>query len=329
MSQNFKVLIILPNWLGDAVMATPAIEAIVNEKPDVEITFIGSFVSIEAMKHHPNCKKAIIDETKKASSRLLATYTLAKEIGYHDVAINFRNQIHSALLIYWSGTKKSVARKSWFASLFLEKSMSVSSDIHLVKQYFNFIKHHFYCSEIVNLKLHIPQLKSEKKLLGINPGATYGSAKRWYPQKFAEVAQAFSHEYDIVIFGGPTEVEMAEEIVIELKKMNISNYENLAGKTTITELISNISSLSLFITNDSGPMHVAAAYQIPTVSIFGPTRHHETSQWQNRKSSIVRLENLECSPCMKRECPLSTDNHKCMKDISAEMVITAIKELKL
>ena len=124
----------------------------------------------------------------------------------------------------------------------------------------------------------------------------------------------------------PNEVEMANDIESHLKQNDVGNYTNLAGQTTIEELCATIGGCSLFITNDSGPMHVAAAYQIPTVAIFGPTKHKETSQWMNEKSSIVRHD-MECSPCMKRECPLG--HHECMTSITSEEVIGAVRDLGL
>ena len=157
--------------------------------------------------------------------------------------------------------------------------------------------------------------------MGINPGATYGSAKRWYPDKFATVARTLSVSYDIVIFGGPNEVEMANDIEAALSGTAV---KNLAGKTSIEQLCAMIGGLDLFITNDSGPMHVAAAYQVPTVAIFGPTRYLETSQWKNEKSVIVRHD-MKCAPCMKRECPLG--HHECMTTITALEVIEATKNL--
>jgi heptosyltransferase-2 len=119
---------------------------------------------------------------------------------------------------------------------------------------------------------------------------------------------------------------MAAEIEANLKKLGIDNYTNLAGKTNIKELCAYIGACSLFVTNDSGPMHIAAAYGVPTVAIFGPTKYKETSQWMNKKSKIVRHE-MECSPCMKRECPLK--HHECMTTITASEVIEAVKELAL
>ena len=323
---HFKILIILPNWLGDAIMATPAIELLAAEHPNARFTFIGSYVSIEALKHHPLCERAIVDETKKASSRLLATYKLAKELGEFHLALTFRNQLHSSLLLRMTGTVICEAKKSWHSMFLLSHTPSISNKQHLVKQYAELamIDSDNKEYELPPLKLYIKPQEFKKPTLGINAGATYGSAKRWYPERFAEVGTEFSDKYDIIIFGGPNEVEMANEIEENLKKRGVSNYVNLAGKTNIEELCSHIAGCSLFVTNDSGPMHVAAAYRVPTVSIFGPTKYKETSQWSNEKSKIVRHE-MDCSPCMKRECPLG--HHDCMKTITADEVIRAIKEL--
>ncbi len=323
-----KILVILPNWLGDAIMATPAIELLSKYHPNARFTFVGSYVSIEAIKYHPLCERAIVDETKKASSRLMATYKLAKELGEFSLAISFRNQLHSSLLLRFTSTVICIARSSWHSKLLLSHTPKIKTSQHLVKQYSELamINVDSFNYEIPNLKLYIQAKTYEKPTLGINAGATYGSAKRWYPERFAEVAAAFSDKYDIVVFGGPNEVEMAQEIEENLKILHIKNYTNIAGKTDIKELCSFIGGCSLFITNDSGPMHVAAAYQVPTIAIFGPTKHEETSQWKNEKSKIVRHE-MDCSPCMKRECPLK--HHECMTTITAQEVIRAVRNLDL
>jgi len=321
-----KILVILPNWLGDAVMATPAIESLLRVDKEVRFTFVGSYVSIEALKHHPQCEHAYVDETKKSGNRFINTYRFAQKLQGHDLAISFRDQLHASLLLKWSHTPITVARKSWHATLFLSHSIRLKRDQHLVLQYQN-LANALVKSELIagNLKLYIPKTTYARPTLGINPGATYGSAKRWYPEKFAEVAAHFSDHYDIIIFGGPSETEMAGEIETRLRALDVKNLTNLAGETTIETLCSHIGGLALFITNDSGPMHVAAAYQVPTVAIFGPTRHLETSQWKNAKSEIVRHD-MECSPCMKRECPLK--HHECMTRITADEVITAVNRIK-
>ena len=193
---------------------------------------------------------------------------------------------------------------------------------HQVEKYCSFVNCSLDSSlEPGDLKLYFDKKKFEKKVLGINPGATYGSAKRWYPKEFAKVAVELSDRFDILIFGSPNEKEIADDIENELKRAGVSNYKNLAGKTSIKELIENIAALSLFITNDSGPMHIAAAFKIPTIAIFGPTRYKETSPWRNDKAFILRKD-LPCSPCMKRECPIKT--HECMKSITAKDVLDMI-----
>ncbi len=321
-----KILVILPNWLGDAVMATPAIELLASHYLHVEFTFVGSFASIEALKYHPLCKKAVIDETKKAPNRFIATYKLAKDLGQFDLAVSFRNQLHSSLLLRFTKTVVCISRQS-FHSMFLHShTPNIKTNQHLVKQYAELAMKNTenWDGNIPKLKLYIESEKFDKPTLGINAGATYGSAKRWYPERFAEVAKEFSNKYDILIFGGPNEVEMAKDIEDNLISFGVKNYTNIAGKTNIKQLCAKIGGCSLFITNDSGPMHVAAAYQVPTVAIFGPTRYKETSQWMNEKGKIVRHE-MDCSPCMKRECPLK--HHECMTTITASEVIDTILTL--
>jgi heptosyltransferase II len=307
-----KVLIELPTWLGDCVMATPAIENIVDFYNDIEITFIGSFVSIEAMKNHPKLVKTVV-----LSKKYRDLVKISKELGDFDIFFSFRSSIRSKFLKFFI----SADSKHQF-----DKNKYINC--HQVKKYNDFINDGLGIdSSPGKLKLYTQNQSSsvsQKSLLGINPGASYGSAKRWYPEEFAKVAGELSGQYDIVIFGGPGEVNIAGDIERLLIEKRVGNYLNLAGKTNIIELINNISNLDLFITGDSGPMHVAAAFQVPTVAIFGPTKDNETSQWMNEKSSIVK-KNLDCQPCMKRTCPLQ--HHNCMKLITAEDVLGVVSSL--
>ena len=198
---------------------------------------------------------------------------------------------------------------------------------HQVEKYNDFINNVININSIPGELILHSQKKtkdSKNKLLGINPGASYGSAKRWYPEKFADVAIDLSSQYDIIIFGGPDEKDIAKDIEKYLIEKGVENYKNLTAQITINELITQISNLDLFITGDSGPMHLAAAFQIPTIAIFGPTKDNETSQWMNKKSIIVK-KNLECQPCMKRTCPLK--HHNCMKLIESSEVLEAVNRL--
>ncbi|MCF6201576.1 MAG: lipopolysaccharide heptosyltransferase II [Hydrogenimonas sp.] len=309
-----KILVELPTWLGDAVMATPALESLFLAYPEAKITLFGSYAATEALKAHPRVVKVVVDKSKDRGFRALNIYKTAKGLGSFDLAISFRSHIYSKLLLFFTGSDKRYAYKK-------EKIASR----HQVLRYQDFINSVTKRKDCPGpLKLYHQNKVLDRPTLGINPGATYGSAKRWYPEKFAEVAAAFADRFDIVIFGGPSERNIANEIETVLKKRGVENISNLAGKTDIAQLCSLIGGLDLFITGDSGPMHIAAAYKIPTVAIFGPTKHDETSQWMNEKSLIVRHD-IECAPCMKRTCPLKT--HECMKSIEAKEVIYAAKRL--
>lgn len=311
-----KIFIEIPTWLGDAVMTTPAIENIVKTYRDAKLTIYGSYVSTRLFLHHPNVEKIFIDESKKEGFRYFNLYRDAKKVGKFDIALSFRKNFTTQYLLFFLGVKKRYIYRRY-----------TKKEIHQVIRYNDFINKSFGIKTTPG-KLKIYGYESEKdsskKLLGLNPGATYGSAKRWYPEEFAKVAIEMSKGYDIVIFGGPNEDEIAADIEKLLINAGVGNYKNLAAKTTVEELIEGIASLDLFVTNDSGPMHLAAAFQIPTVTVFGPTKYTETNQWMNEKGVIV-TKDLDCAPCMKRVCPLG--HHDCMKLIKAEDVLEKIGDI--
>jgi len=300
-----KLLIELPTWMGDTVMVTPAIENLVNYFNNPEIVLIGSFISLETLKNHPNVHKTIILDKK-----ITSLVKVNNNLGKFDAFFTFRSSFRATFLKFFvSAQKKYQFTKNKY------------SDRHQVEKYNDFI------NDSLNINFPAGQLKihtkntitnKSKKILGINPGSSYGSAKRWYPEKFAEVVEKLSKQFDIIIFGSAKDKDLASKIEKLLIATGISNYQNLAGKTTITELINYISNLDLFITGDSGPMHLAASFQIPTIAIFGPTKDDETSQWMNNNSIVIKR-NLDCQPCMKRTCPLK--HHNCMKLIKAQEVI--------
>jgi len=310
-----KIFIEIPTWLGDAIMTTPAIENIIKEYPNAEVILLGSYVSTQALGKIPNISKVIVDNTKKKGNRYINLFKIAKSVGKVDLAISFRRSFSSKLMMFFISSKKKFNYKR------LEKK-----EIHQVLRYNDFINYSLNLkNKAGDLKLYFKPFKYSKPTLGINPGATYGSAKRWYPKEFAKVAINMAKTHDIVIFGGPGEKDIANDIEKELKENRIDNYQNLAGETTIPSLIEKIAGLDLFITNDSGPMHVAASYKVKTIAIFGPTKFTETNQWNNPNETII-TKNLECAPCMKRICPLK--HHNCMKEIIAEDVLLRINEIK-
>ena len=304
-----KILIELPTWLGDAIMVSPAIENLANFFNDPKITLLGSLVAVEALKNHPKVIKTFVFDKK-----IVSFYNSIKSFEEFDVFLSFRSSFRSKIFKFFISSKS----KYQFDNIKYKNG-------HQVEKYNNFVNDSLNISTTANkLILHnVKKIRHKKnKLLGINPGASYGSAKRWYPKEFADVAINLSSHYDIILFGGPQEIDIAADIEEHLIKNGVNNYQNLAAKTSITELIGQIVNLDLFITSDSGPMHIAAALQIPTVAIFGPTKDNETSQWMNQKGVIIK-KNLECQPCMKRNCPLN--HHNCMKLIKASDVLSSIE----
>ena len=305
-----KILIELPSWLGDAVMTSPAIENIVKNFDDVEITLIGPMISIEALKNHPSVIKSYVVD--KSFNNLYKTLKCLKDF---DVFLSFRGSIRAKLikLLISSKRKYQFNKKKY-------------KNQHQVEKYNNFVNESLDIKSTPDkLVIHNNNFTKDQKskLLGINPGASYGNSKRWYPREFASVAINLSNKYDIIIFGGTEEKNIAADIEKYLINNGVSNYENLAGKTSISSLISKIATLDLFITGDSGPMHLAGALKVPTITIFGPTNDKETSQWKNEKSFIIKKD-LECQPCMKRTCPLK--HHDCMKLIKSGDVLKVVEK---
>ena len=309
-----RVFIELPTWLGDSVMASAAIENLVQNEKNLKIVFFGSFVACELYKSHPNCEKVVVDESKKAKFRFLSLTKSAKSLGKFDLALSFRSSFASKILLYGArAERKFVFQKS-------------KDGAHQVQKYLKFVKAALNLKRADDeLKLYFKPHKFDAPVLGLNPGASYGSAKRWYPAYFAQVALHFKDKFKIMIFGGAGERDMCEQIE-QILRENGAECENLAGKTSVRELCENIGGIGrsggVFITNDSGPMHIAAAYKTPTIALFGPTRFTQTCPWRNENARILHL-NLECMPCMKRVCPLKT--HACMKELSPQAVIQTIE----
>ena len=215
-----KVLIELPTWLGDCVMATPAIENIVNFYNDVQITFIGSFVSIEAMKNHPKVVKTVVLNKKYG-----VLYKTVKDLDSFDAFFSFRSSFRTKFLKFLLSSQNKYQ---------FDKNKYINC--HQVKKYNDFVNNSLNINtKPGKLKLYIQNQSlnvSQKPILGINPGASYGSAKRWYPQEFAKVASELSSQYDVIIFGGPGEKDIAMDIEKSLIAKGVDNYQNLAGETS-------------------------------------------------------------------------------------------------
>jgi heptosyltransferase-2 len=160
-------------------------------------------------------------------------------------------------------------------------------------------------------------------VVGVSPGAAYGGAKRWLPERFAEAATRVARERSatVAIFGAREELPICDLVQARLEALG-QRCVNFAGATSIADFVEMAAACDAFLTNDSGPMHIASALGIPTVAIFGATDHVSTGP-TGASSRIVR-EPVDCSPCLLRECPI---DHRCMTRVSADRVANTALEL--
>lgn len=171
------------------------------------------------------------------------------------------------------------------------------------------------------IRLHSAAIPNGKRVIGISPGAAYGTAKRWLPERFADAAGALAtaRGASIALFGSKTERELCDQVAQLLNGHKVTNY---AGQTTLAQFIDLASGCELFLTNDSGSMHIASALGVPTVAIFGATDDTTTGP-TGQKARVVRHP-VDCSPCLLRECPI---DHRCMTRVTAQQVVLAAEDL--
>jgi heptosyltransferase-2 len=333
-----RILIRSVNWLGDAVMTTPAIGAIREHFPQAEITLLANPLVSQLFSPHEWVDRVITFDRNGRHKGIGGRFRLAGEIRKQrfDVAIILPNSFDSALVPWLAGIPVRLGKRSDGRGLLLTGRYAAdeSSIGHEVDYYRNLLRHFGITGQATAPHLVTTPdedgraaallatrgIGEKAFVLGINPGATFGSAKRWYPERFAEVARQLASQWQaqVVIFGGPDEVDIAAGIEQQLTGACL----NLAGKTTVRDLMALIKRCNFFITNDSGPMHIAAAFGVPLVAIFGPTDHTGTAPYSER--AVVVRKDVACAPCKLRECP--TD-HCCMTAVTADDVIAAAVRL--
>ena len=190
-----KIFIELPTWLGDGVMTSMAIESLKENFPNAKFTFFGSFASTSLYQNHPNLDKIIVDKSKNSRFRYLNLAKTIKSLDKFDLGVSFRSHFATKFAFLFLKTDKKI---------FFKKE---KNSLHQAEKYLSFINKNLNLTTKFNeLKLYFTPRKFSKKTIGLNPGANYGSAKRWYPAYFAEVGLALKDEYDIIIFAIAVEI---------------------------------------------------------------------------------------------------------------------------
>jgi heptosyltransferase-2 len=334
-----RILIRSTNWVGDAILTTPAIRAVRKNFPEAKISILAKPWVAPVFSNNPYVDNLLVYNDTGKHGGCLGRLRLSRELraGKFDLAVLFQNAFEAALLAFLAGIPKRLGYDTDGRKLLLTHPVRCHpslKQVHEIDYYLAILKGGGLDVDGRDLTLVVSeeerkyaeglldnhQRAKDEILVGISPGATFGSAKRWFPERYAvlcdRIHEAFGAHF--VILGTSAE----EAVGNQVSKLMRYPSTNLCGKTNLREAMALIERCELFITNDSGLMHVAAALQIPLISIFGSTNPITTGP-SSPNSHIVRM-SVSCSPCLKPECP--TD-HRCMQEVTVDMVYRVVGEL--
>ena len=292
------------------------------------------------------------------NNNVKSIFKVARQWGKYrfDYGILFTNSFHSAFLFRLAGVKKLIGYKRDLRGWLLYKKIKFPCDNrHHIYFYLDlaaaFIGVDSVCSPVAescilpsySYQLTITDQEREqesatlrtlgvdlsKPLVGISSSAAYGSAKEWPPERFREFISRLQQEkspgqVEILLFGSGKEREKISKIAA---RGNGNHIYNLAGQLSLRQTIVAISFCRLFISNDSGLMHIASSFNLPLIVLFGPTSPHKTGPLH--KNSRVLYHPTACAPCLYRDCPLNHDNHACMNAITVDEVLDAARQLEI
>jgi heptosyltransferase-2 len=335
-----RVCVRATNWLGDAVMSLPAIRAIRQVFPRAHIAVVARPWVADLYARETSINRVIpYPASKGLSAKRKFAARLRDE--HFDGAILLQNAFDAALIAWLARIPERIGYNRDARGLLLTRAIPVPEpgDIprHQRFYYLELLRRagmieRFPPTDAIRLEgieaaresgaRHLAALGMGAPVIGISPGAAYGNAKRWLPERFAEVARAFLPvSAAVLVFGSAFERPLCEEAAASLRRLSIEA-RNLAGETTLREFIDLAAACRLFLTNDSGAMHVASALAVPTVAVFGATDDAATGP-TGPLARVVR-EHAECSPCLLRDCPI---DHRCMTRVTAGKVAAVALEL--
>jgi heptosyltransferase II len=332
-----KVVVRATNWLGDAVMSLPAIRAIRHAFPSAHLTLAARPWVADLYARESAIDQIILYAGSKGFQARRELAARLREEGF-ECAILLQNAFDAGLVSWMAGIPERIGYRSDGRGWLLTEAIPVPEPGDIPRH------ERFYYLELLRragwirsfppvpyIRLegaeaaresgerHLAALGMDGEVIGISPGAAYGNAKRWLPERFVEAAGGLSQ--CALIFGSAAERPLCEQVARLLERRGIS-VRNLAGETSLREFIDLSAACRLFLTNDSGAMHVASALGVPTVAVFGATDDAATGP-TGPFARVVR-EHAECSPCLLRECPI---DHRCMTRVTADPVVRVAREL--
>jgi heptosyltransferase-2 len=335
-----KILIRATNWVGDAIMALPALRAVRNRFAEAEIAIVARAYVADLYRDQQICDQLIVYDTNGGHVGISGRERLAAQLRAQkfNAALLLQNAFDAAWMAWRAGIPERIGYARDGRSILLTKAIPVPrpGEIppHEKFYYLELLRRADWIDGVPydsHIQLHVPEEKCRKAeailaqagvrrdvlRVAIGAGASYGSAKCWSPSRFAELANRLQSQKDadVILFGTNAEAVVSSAISAEMRKSPI----DFTGKTAIADLPALLSRCHLFVGNDSGAMHVAAAVGLPVVAVFGPTDPEGTAPVTPR-CSIVQ-EKPHCSPCFLRRCPI---DHRCMTKITADMVVSAV-----
>jgi heptosyltransferase-2 len=336
-----KILVRAPNWVGDAVMAIPALEVIRRTHASAEIAILARAAVADLYRDQPFANRIVEYDNAGRHKGWWGREELVAELRREkfDLAILLQNAFEAAWLVWRAGIPQRIGYARDARGPLLTKPIRVPGGNEIPRHeshyYLELIRRAGWIESRAPIRLQVPSAAREAaqaSLLragarkdawrcAIAPGASYGAAKCWPPERFAALADRLISECgaDVILFGTPSEEEMAARIRSAMKCNPIS----LVGQTSMRELAALFSACSIFIGNDSGAMHVAAAAGLPVIGIFGPTDPKGTAPL-TPQFTLIR-EPVSCSPCFLRACPV---DHRCMTRISVDSVFSAAQQIQ-
>ena len=333
-----NIIVRMPNWIGDAVMATPILADLKSYFPNSKVTAMCLASIGSLLEKDPHIDEIFIFQRPSGWLHRIPNRDILQPLRHseYDLGILLTNSLSSAWWFWRGNVKNRLGYATDYRNLLLNQAIPLPPNLekqHLVITYKMLLE-----PLGIPLSNTIPQLylandeilaaeellkkygiSKNTSLIGINPGAAYGSAKCWLPERFENLTKRLLEDptNSILYFGDNVTAPLVHSICKNFPQRVI----NLAGKTNLRELMALISLCKVFLTNDSGPMHIAAALKTPLLALFGSTNEVKTRPYQF--GNIIH-KHTSCSPCYLRVCPI---DFPCMKEIEVEEVYQELQKL--
>ena len=336
-----RILIIQTAFLGDLILTIPLITGIKKAKKNCFLSVLLIPNTQEVLEGHPAVDELIVYDKKGKDKTLYRFLKLIKKVRERkfDMVIIPHRSFKSACLAFLSNIPLRIGFNRSQGRIFLNKVVYYDKNKHELERNLDLgssLKINVSDKEIYLPISHTEKqeaikilkeygLKENDSIIGINPGSVWPT-KRWFPQRYAELINSLAKmNYKSIIFGSKNDLAVVNQITSCLLPETKEKTANLVGKTSLKQLSALISKCQLFVSNDSASMHIAVAYRVPVIAIFGPTTP-QIGFYPYGKDNLIIEKDLPCRPCGLHggyRCKRKT--HECMKAITVDEVLEAIK----